>query len=170
MTTETAPTKHTSTWIDWMPPGAPTGAVLSHDELLAELRDQGIDLAAATLEHWRRNGVLPRPVRRRHDGATRPVYPSWFVPAIKHLRDLQRAGRSLEEIAPVMRSWALSTVLWNVPDPVADAIAEIGAILLTHARTIDPGVATIELAFFNEDGGETFTQVIPIPPRDHPSR
>ncbi|MDQ3540812.1 MAG: hypothetical protein M3440_09005, partial [Chloroflexota bacterium] len=79
--TVTAELDPTTSWRDWMPEGAPDPPLLSHDELIQELRNRGVEVTAATLEHWRRNGVVPRPVRRHHNGKTRPTYPSWIVPA-----------------------------------------------------------------------------------------
>ncbi len=119
------------TWVDWMPEGAPEPELRSHDELIHELHERGIDITPTTLEYWRRKGILPRPVRRRHAGATRPVYPEWFVPAIEHLKKLQAAGKSLNDICPLMQSWARIPVQWN--DPRAELIATTRAALTALA-------------------------------------
>lgn len=97
------------TWRDFMPEGAPMPALRSHDELLDALRDRGVDLPSSTLEYYRQQGILPRPIRRRHGGATRPVYPEWMVEAVEHLRTLQDQGFSLEEIKPRMHTWMIGT-------------------------------------------------------------
>ncbi len=102
-----------ATWIDWMPEGAPDPELLSLPELLGALHERGVTITQYTLDHYRRIGVLPRPIRRRHGGVTQAVYPSWFVPAIAHLKQLQAGGKSLEDIRPLMRAWALSTVQWH---------------------------------------------------------
>lgn len=139
-----------ATWRDWMPAGAPDPDLLSHDELVHELHEREIDVTPATLEHWRRNGVIPRPIRRRHQGNTRPVYPGWLVDAIVQLRELQDAGRSLEQIAPIMRARALSTVSWR--DPLSDAIAEARAALTKLATAEEPNAATVKITYLDSNG------------------
>lgn len=102
-----SPAARRQTWRDFMPVDAPMPALLSHDELLEALRERGIDLPSSTLEYYRQQGILPRPIRRRHGGATRPVYPEWMIEAIEYLRMLQDQGLSLEEIKPRMHVWML---------------------------------------------------------------
>ncbi len=143
-------TAKNATWRDWMPAGAPEPDLLSHDELVHELHQREIDVTPATLEHWRRNGVIPRPIRRRHQGNTRPVYPGWLVDAIVQLRELQDAGRSLEQIAPIMRARALSTVSWR--DPLSDAIAEARAALTKLATAEEPNAATVKITYLDSNG------------------
>ena len=145
------------TWVDWMPPEAPASQLLSHDELLEELRARDITVSAATLEHWRRNGVLPRPVRRAHRGSVRPVYPYWFVPAIQHLRELQAEGRTLEQITPVMRAWASTSVMWT--DPLAQPTAVLQGALQEYANALQgwdrsDEIGSVQLNFFDDNGNE----------------
>ena len=64
-----------------MPEGTPDPPLLSRDELMAELEAQGSPVTVGTLENWRDQGVIPRPIRMYHNGNTRPVYPAWIVPA-----------------------------------------------------------------------------------------
>ncbi len=158
------PVRTRETWVDWMPPGSPMPELLSHDELLKALHDRGVDVSPVALEHWRKSGVLPRPVRRWHDGATRPVYPIWLVGAITHLRQLQEAGKSLEEITPIMRSWAASTVSWR--DPLAEPIAAVRAAVLDLARIAGPNAASATITLHTQDGTETFRHTVTISPDD----
>ncbi len=144
------PMSHSKTWRDWMPPGAPAPQLLSHDELIDELKDWGVDVTAATLEHWRRNGVIPRPIRMHHNGRTRPVYPAWIVPAIVHLRQLQDAGRTLEQIAPVMRAHAINSMQFH--DPLTDTLAELDAALRKLADATQPDAAIATVTFHDETG------------------
>jgi len=149
-TIETPPTTKRESWRDWMPPGAPAPQLLSHDELIDELKDWGVDVTTATLEHWRRNGVIPRPIRMHHNGRTRPVYPSWIVPAIVHLRLLQDAGRTLEQIAPVMRAHAINSVQFR--DPLTDTLAELDAALRKLADATQPDAAIATVTFHDAVG------------------
>jgi DNA-binding transcriptional MerR regulator len=161
--TVTAELDPTTSWRDWMPEDAPDPPLLSHDELIQELRNRGVEVTAATLEHWRRNGVVPRPVRRHHNGKTRPTYPSWIVPAVAHLRQLQESGRTLEEIAPVMRAWAHSSVAWD--DPLAGVLAEARAALINLAAATQPDAVTITVTMTNAAGDPLHSHEVRIPPK-----
>jgi len=151
------------TWLDWHPEGAPLPPLLSHDELLEALRERGIDISPYTLEHWRRNGILPRPVRRAHEGAVRPVYPHWYVAAVTHIKQRQSDGRGLDEIrdaiGPLLTMWALSALPWRDPDLDA-ATAALDMALHEYARASqgwirDKGVInSIRVALIDEDGTE----------------
>lgn len=149
------------TWLDWMPEGAPMPDLLSHDQLLEELHSRGVDLTSASFQHYRQRGVLPRPIRRRYEGVTQAVYPDWFIPAIEHLRRLQSEGKSLEEIRPWMRSWALSSVLWS--DPYARELVALRGPLRDLARAVGSEVNTITVTLTDHDGTEVFRHVLPAP-------
>ena len=90
-----------STWRDWMPAGAPEPEeLLTRDELLARLKAWRVDATEADLRFWEYSGVLPRPIRRWHNGAVRALYPDWFPHLVRELRRLQRReGLTLGEIA-----------------------------------------------------------------------
>jgi DNA-binding transcriptional MerR regulator len=101
------------TWTDWIraiDPGFDESSVeyLTVDELLEELdllitRDsEKVD--AVTIRYWQRKRLLPYPVKRWHEGATRSLYPiPSAVQLIVHIRLLQREGYTLEQIAPRLR-------------------------------------------------------------------
>jgi len=162
--TTTKPKSATATWRDWMPAGAPEPQLLSLPELLEALHDQhGIEITSYTLEHYRRQGVLPRPIRRRHGGVTQAVYPFWFVGAIAHLKDMQGKGKSLDEIKPWMRSWALSTVPWTDPlaKPTADARAALTALVRAHGHRSG---GALRVSFTDDDGHEVWKDDWPVIP------
>jgi hypothetical protein len=161
------------TWLDWMPEGAPIPDLLSHEELLDELHERGIDISSYTLEHWRRNGILPRPVRRPHLSAVRPVYPSWFIPAIAHIRQQQANGKGLDEIrdaiSPLLTMWALSAVQWRDVDLDA-ATAALDMALREYARASqgwlrDKGVInSIRVSLLDDGGNELDYHDVPYSP------
>lgn len=148
-------------WVDWQPEGLPEPPLLSHGELLEHLEGRGVEVSPSTLEHYRRTGVIPRPVRRMHEGAVRPVYPSWLVDAIVHLRELQSKGMSLEDIAPIMRAWPLSVVQWQ--DPLAGPLTAARAALLDVARVLGHDVASINFAFLDDNDQEIFQHTLAVP-------
>jgi len=95
------------TWLDWLPPGAPEPRLFTREELAAELAQRGVKATVADLRHWERVGALPHPVRRGHRGATRAVYPEWFVPLVIRLRILQESDNvPLSRIGPALRVYA----------------------------------------------------------------
>jgi hypothetical protein len=163
-TAEKTATTPKETWVDWMPKGVPMPALLSLPELIEALRDEhGIEITPYTLEHYRRRGVLPRPIRRRHGGATQAVYPAWFVSAIAHLKEMQAGGKSLDEIGPWMRTWALSTVQWADPlaKPTTDARAALTALVRVHG--IRSG-GVLRASFVDDDGREAWADDWPVSP------
>jgi hypothetical protein len=151
------------TWIDWQIEGSPMPDLLSHDQLLDELRDRGTSLTSASFQHYRQRGVLPRPIRRRYEGVTQAVYPSWFIPAIEYLRQLQDQGKSLDEIAPLMRAWAVSgaTAIWS--DPYTKERSALRGPLRALARAVGPPVTTITVNLTDADGNVVMDYVVPAP-------
>ncbi len=101
-----APTKR-ETWEDWVS-GETTKPtrLLSRDELIAEIRTWGTDVTVSDIRFWEYEGILPRAVKRWHEGANRVFYPLWMAALIMTLRALQDAGMSLRNIAPILREKA----------------------------------------------------------------
>lgn len=152
------------TWFDVMPADLPMPELLSHDELLDRLRDRGVDLASSALHYWRHVGILPRPIKRRHQGATRAVYPEWFVPVIEWIRHMQGQGASLDEIRerarPVMTMWALNTVQWA--DPLTPVTRTLDIALRQYADAVvtlaplDGEIAAMRVQLLDRDGVPVF--------------
>ncbi len=160
-TAEKTTTPPKETWRDWMPKGAPDPDLLSHDQLLEELRDRGTELSSASFQHYRQRGVLPRPIRRRYEGVTQAVYPSWFIPAIEHLKALQATGHSLDEIAPVMRKWAKVGGMWS--DSYARELQAVRGPLRNLARAVGPHVAKVTVTLTNEHDDVVYCYQVPAP-------
>ncbi len=85
-------------WDDWLPESDPDAHRLTLPELLQRLRDQGVKIHTHDIRHWQAEGVIPYPVKRWHDGATRALYPEETVDLLIYLRQLQAEGHSLAEI------------------------------------------------------------------------
>jgi len=190
-TTDTTPNRET--WKDWMPPGSPSPPLLSHDELMDELEKVGVPLSPHTLTHWRRIGVIPRPIRRRYKGVTRPVYPHWLVLAIADLRYRQSKGESLEEITPIMRKVAIEYSMFDLSRhdhprvevhtgemmSLVDLLRELNVnqtsvtlealitAVVDAARMMDPSAADqatlAHITLRAADGTETLRMEIPLP-------
>lgn len=152
------------TWEDWMLPGTPEPHIMSRDELLDELKRRNVELTPAGLQYYRHRGIVPRPVRRRHQGVTQAVYPDWMVDAIAHVRELQDQGLSLEQIKPLMRSWALSPIQWR--DPIGANITALDGALRGFTRDVGAMLGfqntnTITVTITDDDGNELFRHEIP---------
>lgn len=119
-----APTKpKAQTWRDWMHPDDPEpAAVLTRGEVVARLHSWREEVTERDLRLWESRGLLPRPVRRSHDGAVRAVYPDWYPYLVRQLRRLQRRGFSLEQIKRRTRAFARYVLdVTDDPDNPIDA-------------------------------------------------
>ncbi len=107
------------TWQDWIPPvRQDPRPLLTRAQVVERLSAEGVQVAAADLRYWEYEGILPRAVRQRHEGATRAVYPTWFPDLVHHLRTLQSGGHELREIAQILRAVANSRMpLWITLHP-----------------------------------------------------
>jgi DNA-binding transcriptional MerR regulator len=94
------------TWLDWVPASEPDTPVLTRGELLASLERLGPQVSERQLRFWEAEGVLPGPVRRRHNGATRALYPAWMPLLVCDLRICQLRGYSLCQLPSIMRARA----------------------------------------------------------------
>ncbi len=78
--------------------------MLTRTTLLANLERLGLtDIDERKLRFWETEDVLPRPVRQRHAGATRAVYPIWYVNLVFALRHFQERGYELKQLRNRMR-------------------------------------------------------------------
>ncbi len=119
-----APTKPPkATWRDWLiadrvPPAEiermEEEGLLTREELLAavndpaewELIEEGLvkPVTLRDLQYWESLGVVPRPIRRWHEGGSRVLYPRWFVYVVRPVRYHQSQGITLDEIAVMIRA------------------------------------------------------------------
>lgn len=103
------------TWRDWLiedgvdpveVDAIDPATLLTRDEVIERVnRHVGIERAIDVddLETWEYRGFLPQPIRRRHRGATRALYPAWMVNVVLTLRLHQQMGTPLGEIGAVIR-------------------------------------------------------------------
>jgi hypothetical protein len=118
------------TWRDWLPNDAPEeirnpDQLVTREEIAARLDAIGVTATPDDLRYWEKTGILPRGVRQRHLGATRSVYPTWYVFLAWGLREFQAEGVSLKQASQRLRELfdeALREGNGN-PSPIADMIA-----------------------------------------------
>jgi len=109
-------------WRVWQAEDAPDPPLLTRTEVLALVERWKVvqpPVDERTLRYWEKQGLVPRPMRSYHAGATRSRYPSWVADLIAIIRLEQRAGRKLAELGPMVRQQAhrLSLLLPRHPFP-----------------------------------------------------
>lgn len=190
----TAPEKAppNETWRGWLPDEIPSpddDELITRDQLLAIVNDQGIKISVSDLRYWERLGVVPRPVRKWHNGATRALYPTQMITAIKEVRRLQRHGLSLGEIGPRVRdrfAFACFVSLVGADNLEASLNAfratlqmnpgigphtEAALRTLAEEREQLTGIPTtrIEVRLIGKDGRKTVYHIDPLPPQERPT-
>ncbi len=110
------------TWEDWQDRGAPEPRrLLTQAELLALLAGYAVIQPPVTkddLRYWQGRRILPAPVRRWHDGATRALYPPWYATLVADLRLLTyNSAFRLAEMAAILRPAARQLSLQAEPEP-----------------------------------------------------
>ena len=169
----------TATWRDWLPKGAPEpDDLLTREEVLDRLRSWSVEATVNDLRYWEYEGILPRAVKRQHDGAVRAVYPEWFPHLVRHLRDLQAEGLTLNQITPRLRTHARLTLAieqasmstlardravrippWaKQPEDIQlgfDVAAALEKVADAHAKFRGVPVARIEVHVIGTDGRAT---------------
>lgn len=119
--TEPATKGGTETWKDWLPADAAEPAeLITRDELIARLAAMGAEVNTANLRYWEYVGIVPRAVKRWHDGAVRAVYPAWMGYLVFALRDRQEVGLTLPQIARWIRGNFDRFVATNAADDIND--------------------------------------------------
>ncbi len=153
MSTEAPTRPKRETWRDWMSPEAaePT-ELLSRDELINQLRQEGVKVSAADLRNWQDDGIVPYGIRRWYQGATRTLYPSWMAHTIRELREMQAAGKALPEIKQSLR---VATHRRTTPASLA------GTTIGTSSST-----ATLSLGDSAPIGATETVSVLQTPPPD----
>ncbi len=95
----------------------PPSELLTRQEVLDRLALWRVEAEEGDLRFWEQSGILPRPLRRLHQGAVRAVYPYWYLYLVRQLRRLQRQGLSLAEIGPQLRVHARILLAYEATDP-----------------------------------------------------
>ncbi len=148
MPTEGPAKTNRETWLDWLPEGGRTPELLTRDEVIGRVRARDAEVSTSDLRYWEYAGVLPRPVRRWHQGATRAVYPDFAVSAIVEVRRLQDSRIPLDQIGQRVRERTRTIVfLTHGPPPSAEPsdeeIDQFTAAWVRHAH--DDAIPTAAL-------------------------
>jgi hypothetical protein len=97
----------TESWLDLIPPNDPDGMIerwISREALIADLADNGFHVTARSLRRWEANSVIPKPLVQWRGGRPNTLYPPFAPVVVLWLLQLKEAGRSFDEIGPMLRS------------------------------------------------------------------
>jgi len=170
------------TWLDliWHQappdlPEPPADALLTRDQFLTELDRRGVELSEANLVRWEQLHLLPRPVRRWHNGATRAVYHPRLVDQAEGVRVLLDSGYSRDQIAimfhhasPWLATWLATwpaDVSWDLPwqhaiDRVPETIVKaVSNLVAAYTRLATPPgkITAARLTLLDQDSNEVKT-------------
>jgi hypothetical protein len=161
MPAETTAKPKRETWLDLMPPEQRPARddLITRDELIAELKDRGLDMTAVALAAQERRGFLPRALRSRRGGSPVALYPPQAVDWIAYARQLQEGGTPLRQVGPVIRVHVLLSTghgridttpgIGEVMNTLESALA---ALVTWHIRTHDTvPVAKVEARLLDSD-------------------
>lgn len=144
------PTPSRDTWSDWFDDADQVEQV-TLDHLTTLLASLGV--TADQVRYWQKAGVLPQPVKRWHEGATRALYPHPYTyMAVAEIQDLQERGYTLQQIATRLRTrfraWNLGNSEFPGWQKEADQLADEFSKLT--GNTVDQ----VRIVFVDEDGSE----------------
>jgi len=142
--------------------------LLTRGQLIAQLKDEGIEITAFDLGNWQRAGIVPHGARRWRDGATRVVYGPEMVDVIRRLRALQAEGYKLRQIGSRLRASVArdavhihstdeATVVRTLSDVdglLSPAVEAVEAYARRYQERHGVRLTPVAIAFRDEDGHE----------------
>lgn len=152
-------------WAEWFP-NTDEDQQGTIDELLAYLaRIDAPDVTADNIRYWQKARIIPSPVKRWHDGATRGVYPITSAAlVIQELLELKRLGYTLDQIGARLRAYALSM---GSSDPLGIR-EEITDVAHQYGRIQQSTITAVQIRFIDADGRDQ-TYHYDIPPDGTPN-
>ncbi len=167
-----APAEPRPTWRDVLPPDYPEPALITREELLAFFREKGLPIAERSLRYWEAQGVLPRPVRRWHQGAVRSLYPAWYPPVVvAAAARIREQGESLQAVgADIPRIINMLGVMhWTAENRVVllnDPNQTIGQLVQSAELAWGRPIDRVALTFLDTSTGDIVSSALYLPPTD----
>lgn len=161
MPTESPPKAKRETWADWIPPGwfGPTDEeLITRDELLEQTRELGAEIHPRTLQIMEKQGLVPRPVRRWHDGATRALYAPWVVDLVIRAYLHRRKRWSPEEAQADIRDAVKQAMFgsdldkWGGRGIPLEFVTQLHELAQRQAKITGTPIPTAEVRFFDAEG------------------
>lgn len=171
MTNNTRP--HPETWRDppWSRPDSPEPEqLLTREQLVAQLQQESAqEIPDRTLRNWHGAGIVPRPIRRWHEGRPASLYAPWVVDLIIFASALRAAGLPLDTIRETIRNvdWPTATTTTATPpadpqersarvasylDALDNLVEEIQHVASLSERAFGIPILAAQLRFFSAHG------------------
>ncbi len=150
--------QHTETWADWMPSdwiGPADEELITRDELLTQAKAGGADIHPRTLQILENQGLVPRPIRRWHDGAVRALYAPWVVDLALRAYERRRGkwplDKAIEDVRGSVKQ-AIFTHLMNT-DQVTSAklLTQLRELADQHAKRTGTPIQSSEIRLLDAD-------------------
>jgi hypothetical protein len=111
---------------------ADAGEMITREEFIEELKQQGVSLTKSNLVRWQQLGILDKPIRIWHRGATRALYHRADLTMALRARALLDIGYRRDQISQMRGSlflepgidW-LATVLQDAPPTLIEPLTQI---------------------------------------------
>lgn len=159
-----------ASWRDWTPDGYPEPAddeLITREQLVEELNRANVKMTARNLRHWEALGILPGPIRRRHDGATRALYAPWVVRLGMIAAAAKTFGSSPEKLGREMRGVAATVIVQAelrkqvaTDERIRDAAK---ALADRYEEYLGERPALVGMTFRRDDGVPLYDFEIPAP-------
>jgi len=158
------------TWMDWLPVGTTPPAddeLITRGELLARLKEVGVELTPRTLQVWEQLGIMPRPTRRWHNGANRSFYAAWVVHIGRWADLLKTYGDSPFALGERLRTMVATAIqhsaVWDeaiADGRLAPALAGLAGRFETKVGE-RPGLIKIQMTRDDGELLEVYTFAVP---------
>ncbi len=155
----TAPSRET--WVDWIPAGwfGPSDEeLITRDELLNRARALGADIHPRTLQILENQGLVPRPVRRWHDGAVRALYAPWVVDLTLRAYERRRGrwplDRALEDVRGAVKNamFVYAMDRWGGRGIPLEFMEQLRELADRQTAITGTPIVSAEIRFLDESG------------------
>ena len=147
------------TWIDWVPSGwlGPADEeLITRDELLSRVKALGVEIHPRTLQILENQGLVPRPVRRWHNGAVRALYAPWVADLALRAYARRRGRWPLDKARADVRDYVKGAIYINKMDTdqlvSRDFLAHLRELASRHAERTGTPIHSSEIRFLDADG------------------
>ena len=157
-------------WRDWTPDGYPEpddDELITREQLIDELNRANVKMTARNLRHWEALGILPGPIRRHHEGATRALYAPWVVRLATIAAAAKTFGSSPEKLGREMRETARTVIVQvalrkqaATDERIRDAVK---ALADRYEEYLGERPALVSMSFRRDDGAHLYDFEIPTP-------
>jgi len=138
---------------DWIGPA--DEELITRDELLTRAKGFGTNIHPRTLQIMENQGLVPRPIRRWHDGAVRALYAPWVVDLVLRAYERRRGKWPLNKALADVRGAVKSAIFVHLMDTdqlVSDKLlAQLRELADQHAKRTGTPIQSSEIRLLDAD-------------------